>query len=71
MRSTRTAMEYIINFLISTWKKYKVVPRRVYAVVTNLFPKGDFYTDKTNEHDISAYQIDLFLVYNYVLVIVE
>lgn len=46
MRNTRTAMEYIINFLISTCKKYKVIPRRVYAVVTNVFPEGNFYTDK-------------------------
>lgn len=39
-------MEYIINFLKATLKKYKVVPRRAYVVITNVIPKGDFYTDK-------------------------
>lgn len=39
-------MEYIINFLKATLKKSKVVPRRAYVVITNVFPKGDFYTDK-------------------------
>lgn len=36
-------MEYITNLVISTCKKYKVVPRRVCVVVTNAFPEGDIY----------------------------
>lgn len=40
MRSTGTAMEYIINFLQSSRWKYKVAFRRVYAAVTNVFPQG-------------------------------
>lgn len=76
MGSSRTAMECVINFLLPTWKKYKVVARRVYAVVTNVFPEGGaeggiFLPRQTNEHDISADQIYLFLLYNGVLVIAE
>lgn len=45
MRSTRKAMEYITNFLISTCNKYKVVPKDVDVVVTNALPNSSFYTD--------------------------
>ncbi len=46
MSCTRKAMEYITNFLISMYKKYKVVPRCVDVVVTNAFPEGGFNIDK-------------------------
>lgn len=46
MWSARTSIEYIIKFLKATWKKFKVILRRAYAGIANVFPKGFFYTDK-------------------------
>lgn len=63
-------MEYIINFLIPLNKKYEIVPRRVHVVLTDIFPKGKFLHRQTNEHEISSFQIYLFLLYDYVPVII-
>lgn len=71
MRSTRKAMEYIINFLIPLTKKQEIVPRRVHVVLTDIFPKGGFLHRQTNERDISSFQIYLFMLYDYVPVIIQ
>lgn len=64
-------MEYIINFLIPLTKKQEIVPRRVHVVLTDIFPKGGFLHRQTNERDISSFQIYLFMLYDYVPVIIQ
>lgn len=50
IESSRKAMEYITNFMISTCRKNSCWETGVFhVVVTNVFPNGNFFHTQTNK----------------------